>query len=684
MTRTTVFIVEDELIVALDLKRNLEKLGYQVAALCASGEDAVSRVNAELPDIVLMDINLGRDAMPGTEAAQQIMDTSRVPVIFLTAYAEENVLACAEASMPYGYLLKPFELRELDATLRMALARHRTEQRLQLSEERLRLAIDTAELGVWEWQERTRSFVTEGHFNDILGTGVHFFEQGRESFLDMIHVADRPQFLDSLNYSGHFRGVVRIFVANGEMRWISLHARHFKDQQRLIGVINDISHIHHAEERISYLAYHDALTGLANRHLFQDHIEQAIDAARLRKGRVGLLFIDLDGFKTINDSLGHNAGDELLITTARRLERTLRMTDIPIRLGGDEFLVIIPDLIHLEDCAVIANHLLGTLCVPVRLEACEDPVTVTASIGIAVYPDHAHDGTTLFKACDTAMYSAKAAGRNGFCWFSNEMAQRARHRLILEQGLVQARLDKSITLLYQPQIDLADGRVVGVEALARWNHPELGAIPPAQFIPVAEETGSIESLGAMLLEEACRQGQRWSELGLDLRVSVNVSVRQLASSRFIDQLDAIVERTGFPARRLELEITESVMISLDRILPTLSRIRERGISLSIDDFGTGFSCLSMLQHLPIERLKIDKSFVEGLPHNGNSLALTLAILSVANSLGLDTIAEGVETELQWQQLAALGCNGGQGWLFAPALPADEIPLLLARTPFKLP
>ncbi|GGY23074.1 putative bifunctional diguanylate cyclase/phosphodiesterase [Paludibacterium paludis] len=679
---TRIMIVEDELIVALDLKHNLENLGYKVGALCARAEDAIAKAREIRPDLVLMDINLGEGMMDGTDAAREIRRENNIPIIFLTAYSEEGVLRRAEDSMPYGYLLKPFELRELEATLRMALARRRAEEGMMRSEERLRLAIDTAGLGVWEWEVASRRFVAEGHFMSILGTVPTYFDEGRDAFLQMIHSADRDALSEALARDGQFSGEIRMFVTSGEMRWISLYARYFGEHRRIIGVISDISAIRQAEDRINHLAYHDALTGLGNRHLFQEKLDSEIERAERRQTRLGLLFIDLDGFKIINDSLGHDAGDCLLIEMARRLERVLRGSDVAVRIGGDEFVVIIPDLDRPEHCAVIANHLLGALSQPVALTDTPDPVSITASIGIAVYPDNARSSNELLKACDTAMYSAKAAGRNGYAWFSEEMASRAKQRLVLEQGLLQARHDHSLTLQYQPQIRLADGAMTGVEALARWTHPEIGVVEPDVFIPVAEETGLIEVLGAQLLEEACRQGAIWRASGLDLHLSVNVSVRQLTGSGFIDILDAALERSGFPAGRLELEITETAMLSLDKTRGTLESIRERGVTLSIDDFGTGFSCLSLLQHLPIERLKIDKSFIQGLPDNGSSLALTLAIVSIAHSLGLDIVAEGIETPMQQEQLGSLGCAHGQGFLFAPALPADAIPGFAASRPLR--
>jgi len=378
--------------------------------------------------------------------------------------------------------------------------------------------------------------------------------------------------------------------------------------------------------------------------------------------------------------LGHSVGDELLIQIARRLELCLRRSDVSVRLGGDEFIILLSEINRIEDATALAEKLLGEIRLPVALEG-REPVSVSASIGIAQFPEHANTADALIQAADTAMYEAKAGGRNRCEVFSATLSDKAVARMQIEQGLRRARLGQELVLHWQPIVDMARHRVIGAEALMRWNHPELGPISPERFIPVAEEIGLIEDFGRWALDQACRLGVRWLASGRPLdRLAVNISARQLQRPGFVDVVAQALARHGMPAACLELEITESTLQSIDRGRLILGELRRLGVKLAIDDFGTGFSSLSLLKYFPLDRLKIDKSFVRDIERAGNDLAIVRAIVALADTLGLAITAEGVETEHQRQALLNLGVSDAQGWLYSAALP--EAGLLALRSTLK--
>ncbi|MCV2363696.1 EAL domain-containing protein [Paucibacter sp. DJ1R-11] len=808
-------IVEDERIVALDLKQDLESLGYEVSGMAASESRAVELARGDRPDLVLMDINLGHGG-DGTRAAHTVISQLKIPVIYLTAYAEPATLERAGLTAPYGYLLKPFELRELNATIRMALARRSAEQQAERAEQRYRLALDAAQLGVVEFRPDSDDIELHGHIKPLFASEPRGFAISRQEFLACIDERARQQMSCLLAPGGSVHCVTRWRPEEEPPVWLEIKACHFPEEGKIIGVFRDISlqreseaqlrraavvfesaadailildeqlrvravnpsfsqmtgwllheivgrdvrgflhaqrvgdaagfhalgnpaapisssaaiwhgeticrhrdgrvfpawqhlapvldtqgqlshqvltftdisALRRAETQIQHLAYHDALTGLGNRHHLEICLRHFIAGdARLdapgegRDGaRFALLFLDLDGFKTINDTLGHSVGDELLIKIARRLELCLRRSDVSVRLGGDEFIILLSDITRTEDATTLAEKLLAEIRLPVELEG-REPVSVSASIGIAQFPDHANTSDALIQAADTAMYEAKAGGRNRYEVFSATLSDKAIARMQIEQGLRRARLGHELVLHWQPIIDMTRHRVIGAEALMRWNHPELGPISPDRFIPVAEEIGLIEDFGRWALDQACRLGVRWLASGRPLdRLAVNISARQLQRPGFVDVVAQALARHGLPPACLELEITESTLQSIDSGRLILGELRRLGVKLAIDDFGTGFSSLSLLKYFPLDRLKIDKSFVRDIERAGNDLAIVRAIVALADTLGLAITAEGVETEHQRQALLNLGVSDAQGWLYSAALP--EAGLLALRSTLK--
>jgi len=433
---------------------------------------------------------------------------------------------------------------------------------------------------------------------------------------------------------------------------------------------------HRADERIEYLASHDSLTGLPNREMFNGLLRHTIDTAR-RSGRwFALLFIDLDRFKIINDSLGHDAGDMLLAEVASRLRGALRASDIVARLGGDEFVVILDATSDRGDVERVASHLLSVLGRSMQLSGHE--CHTTASIGIALYPEHGDDAATLTKNADMAMYQAKEDGKNSFRFFSGEIKVQSIERLRLESELRRAVDRRQFSLHYQPKVDLESGQITGVEALLRWKHPHLGMVPPAQFIPLAEETGLIVPIGRWVLREACAQNMAWQHRGLrPVSMAVNLSPRQFADENLLNDVDEALLASGMSPALLQLEVTESmVMRNVARAVRVLNAIQDRGIRLAIDDFGTGYSSMSLMKQFPIDTIKIDRSFVRDLPRDSEDQAIAQAIISMGKALGMTVVAEGVETAEQHAFLRNHDCDEMQGYLFSKPLPAGELATLL--------
>jgi diguanylate cyclase (GGDEF)-like protein len=468
----------------------------------------------------------------------------------------------------------------------------------------------------------------------------------------------------------------RIIHPDGSLRYIHDRAFPIRDDTgkiyRIAGTAQDITARKEQEAHIQYLAYHDALTGLPNRALVMNRLDHALAQAHRHQEMLAVLFLDLDRFKTINDTLGHPAGDSLLQQVAVCLAETLREEDTVGRVGGDEFLILLPGLTAPEDAAHVADKILESLSLPFKVAAYK--LHVRASIGISVHPRDADNAETLVKYADTALYLAKEQGRNTFRFFSPELDASVRARLHLENDLRSAIDKNQLSLLYQPLMDLDSGQCTGAEALLRWQHPELGPVSPDDFIPVAEETGLIIPIGEWVLRCACLQARTWQDAGREnFRVSVNLSRRQLEQADLAASLEQILRETGCPPQLLELEITESsTMNDPEQAIVRLQALNEMGIGLALDDYGTGYSSLAYLKRFPLNRLKIDRSFVEGIPEDSDDIAIVQTTIVLARQLRLKVVAEGVETQAQRAFLEAFGCDEIQGYLFAKPMAPDEV------------
>jgi diguanylate cyclase (GGDEF)-like protein/PAS domain S-box-containing protein len=483
----------------------------------------------------------------------------------------------------------------------------------------------------------------------------------------------------SLTATGNWRGELWNRRKDGEayLQWTSISTINDAEGRpyRRLSVMTDITEVRRKDEHILHQAWHDALTELPNRALLQDRLNHAIRAAQRDAMRIAVLFIDLDRFKVVNDSLGHRVGDELLQCAARRLINSVRASDTVSRQGGDEF-IILAAIEHISDAAHIAEKVIAGMSVP--FEIGEHLLNVGASIGISVYPQDGEDGATLLRNADIAMYAGKEAGRNTFRFFDPAMNERAQKRLHLEGALRRAISGNEFELFYQPKICLIDSRYCGMEALIRWRDPELGMISPLDFIPLAEETGLIEPIGNWVLETACAQMRRWADAGrIAGPVAVNVSARQLSDPDFASRLEAILKRHRLEAHYLQIEVTEStVMTDPEQAIAALNKLTTLGVTIAVDDFGTGYSSFSYLKRLPIHVLKVDRSFVTDIGNSREDDAIVTAIIQVAQSLKLMVVAEGVETAQQADFLNRMGCHFAQGYLYAKPLPVTEFEKLL--------
>ncbi|MGA9804025.1 MAG: EAL domain-containing protein [Terriglobales bacterium] len=439
-----------------------------------------------------------------------------------------------------------------------------------------------------------------------------------------------------------------------------------------IAIKQDITQRKAAEKQIQFLAYYDALTGLPNRTLLQDRLSKALAGARRRKDKVALLFLDLDGFKTINDSLGHSVGDLVLQEVAERLKRFAREQDTVARVGGDEFLIVLTAVKDAADAAVAAERLMHAMTVELVIQG--RSLSISCSIGIGIFPEHGTDGETLIKNADAAMYCAKESGCNSFRFFSEGMNAEAMERLTLEHGLRLALEKRELFLVYQPQMDIATGKTTGLEALLRWQHPELGLVRPDKFIRIAENSGLIIPIGEWVLRTACSQARKWQDEGLlAVPVAVNVSAVQFRQEDFCELIGRVLWETGLAPQYLEMELTESLLLSNAHVtLSVLQNLRAMGLKLAIDDFGTGYSSLSYLRQFPVSKLKIDRSFIRDVAVNPDDAAITTAIIGMAKSLNLKVIAEGVEDEAQMSFLRARQCDEIQGYYFSKPLVVEKV------------
>lgn len=555
---------------------------------------------------------------------------------------------------------------------------------LRRSEERYRLAVEGVNDGVWDWDGRDGRLFMSKKGRAILGINTDEEFLTIEKWFEVILKEDLDKFVVSLNkyitepQNKHLQIEYRIKTVNDEIRWIRTRGMAIWDEEgnpiRVAGSITDITEQRLADEKIHRLAFFDSLTGLPNRALLMDRFSIAEANARRRGKSIAVFFLDLDNFKTINDTMGHTYGDKLLLKVGEQLRLKLRKSDTIARLGGDEFIMLQTNISSMDEVYKLAARMLNVFKRPWKLD--EREFYVTASIGISIYPNDGTDLKELMKNADAAMYRAKEKGRNNFQIFTPELNMKIMERMEIENHLRKAADRKEFVLYYQPQIELATGSVRCVEALIRWSDPHMGWIMPEAFIHIAEETGLIGNIGEWVMSTACAQLRKWHDEGHDdLRISVNLSAKQFQQQDIFEKIMDIVEKTGIKPEWLELEITESLaMQDLEHTTSILSRIRDAGFGISLDDFGKGYSSLNYLKALPITNLKIDKTFIHGITSSVNQAKIVKALISLAHSMDLTVTAEGVESSAQLGFLLKERCDTAQGYLFSKPKPSKDINL----------
>jgi diguanylate cyclase (GGDEF)-like protein/PAS domain S-box-containing protein len=560
-----------------------------------------------------------------------------------------------------------------------ARAREGVEGELQRSEERMRIAMKAAKVGCWDLDVIKDEHVWSDTCKALLGVAADS-PANYQSLMNAVHPDDQKTMQEQINAAiqekREYGLEFRVVWPDGSVHWRTSSGQAFYDDTgrvtRMSGITMDIDDRKQAEERVQFLAYYDALTGLPNRTLLQDRLAKAFAGARRQKYKVALLFLDLDRFKDINDSLGHSVGDLLLEEVAGRLKAWGREQDTVARVGGDEFLIVLTGLKDVMDVAVAAERLMDAMTAEFVVQG--RSLSIGCSVGISIFPEHGTEADDLIKNADAAMYCAKGAGRNNFRFYTENMNAQAAERLTLENNLRLALDNKELFLVYQPQMDMATGRITGLEALLRWQHPELGLVPPDKFIRIAENSGLIVRIGEWVLRTACSQTRKWQDEGLaNVSVAVNVSAVQFRQEDFCELIRRVLQETGLAPQYLELELTESLLLSsADVTFSVLQKLKGMGLKLAIDDFGTGYSSFSYLRQFRVSKIKIDRSFVRDVAVNPDDAAITAAIISMAKSLNLKVIAEGVENEAQMSFLRAHQCDEIQGYYFSKPLAVDKI------------
>lgn len=556
--------------------------------------------------------------------------------------------------------------------------RKRQEELLKQKEMRLKEAQKIAKLGSWELVFPTMELTWSEEIYRIFEISHEQSPPCYDSFLDIVHPKDRllvdTLYRESVKQKTPYEVVHRLLFADGRVKYVHEKGTTHYDTDgnpiRSIGTVQDITEQKMIEKKIEHIAHHDVLTGLPNRMLAKDRTEQAIIFAKRNAIRCALLFIDLDGFKTINDTLGHSVGDTVLKIIASRLKECVRESDTVARQGGDEFLLILSDFRGREDIKTIVEKILYTL--DQSLEVGMHILTSSASIGIAVYPEHGDTFELLLQNADTAMYKAKENGKNTYCFFTQQMNQTLIGQFKIQSDLKSAIRNGEFVLHYQPQIDLKTNRIVGVEALIRWQHAQLGTVPPMHFIPVAESNGLIIPIGEWVIQEACSQLACWKEKGIAVSVAVNISSVQFKRGNLESVVKNAIASAGIEPKCLELELTESIIMhETDAVLQTVRNLKALGLKLSIDDFGTGYSSLAYLKRFAVDKLKIDQSFVRGILNDQEDAVIVSTIIQMAKSLSLKTIAEGVENERVLSLINHFGCDEVQGYHFAAPMEAHQ-------------
>jgi diguanylate cyclase (GGDEF)-like protein/PAS domain S-box-containing protein len=660
----------DEAQLVADLLARARRQRYRIAHVDRL-ESGLQRLASERFDVVLLDFSLPDSV--GLATFERTSDVSpSTPIIVLTNLDDEELASAAVRDGAQDYLVKrEVDTNLLERTIRYAIERKRAEEAVRVSEERYALAAAGASDGIWDWDLATGHVYYSPRWKAMLGFSDGEVSANVEAWFSRVHPDDLAALREELDRhllggEAHFEAEYRLTRRDGSTMWALSRGLAVRDATgratRMAGSLTDITARKRVEEQLAYDAFHDALTELPNRGLFVDHLRLALDQSRRRAGlRFAVLFLDLDRFKNLNDSLGHSTGDMLLVEVAGRLSQCLRPGDTVARLGGDEFGILLSDVNSAGDAIRVAERVQEALREAVVIGTHE--VFTTGSIGIAMGPATYHSPEEVLRDADTAMYRAKAAGRACYQMFDEAMHRSVTALLKLEMDLRRAVENNEFVMHYQPIISLEEGRTVGFEGLVRWNDPQRGIVYPSRFIAVAEETGLMAPIGWFALQETCRQVREWQQLfptDPPLYASVNISSKLLTQPGVTERLVRVLQETGLPPTSLRLEITESLLMDHGELaMKVLSALRDLGIKFSVDDFGTGYSSLSYLQRFAYDTLKIDRSFIAGMEQKPDVNAIVRTIVGLGNVLGMNVVAEGVETSGQLKHLRAMNCPAAQ-------------------------
>lgn len=695
LSNATLLIVDD-VIQNRDLLEVLLRSEGYLTQSAASGEEALALIAQQAPDLILLDVMMpGMDGYQVAKILKANPVTSNIPIIMVTAQIDRSARLAGLNAGAEDFLTKPVDSSELWLRVRNLLRLkaygdllqnhseilEREVQARTVDLQRFRTAMDATANAIFLVNRTAMQFVeVNATACNILGyTREELFQRGPTQIAGATHEQLESEY-DAI-IAGHGTNELvetKIRRKDGSELQVEVHqhAQLSGADWIIVGVMRDITERKEAEKRLHHLAHYDTLTGLPNRTLFYDVLTKTLTQSTNSGWIVAVLCIDLDDFKNVNDTLGHGIGDELLVQFSNRLTQCVRVRDTVGRMGGDEFSIILVFQDGQQGAALVANKIRDTLCKPFDLKGHE--VTVTASIGITVHPDDASDPETLLRYADTAMYRAKLAGRDTFRFFTAQMNIEAMARLDLEIALRRAIENDEFVLHYQPEVELNSGRIAGFEALLRWQRPGYGLVPPKDFIPALEETGLIVRVGSWVIATVCRQIGLWMRSSIGpVQISVNISGRQFVEGDLEGDVIKALDDNGITADLLELELTEtSLMVNTERTITSLQNLRKLGVQISIDDFGTGYSSLAYLRRFPIDKLKIDIAFVRDIISNPDDAAIARAIISMAHSLKMDVIAEGVETAAQLAYLRHHHCDQIQGYYFSPPLPELELQQML--------
>ncbi len=720
-----ILIVDDNTNNLKLLQTLLSERGYKVR-LATSGQMAINSCLSSAPGMVLLDITMpGMDGFETCEIIKKQAAMENVPIIFLSALKEEFDIVRGFAAGGVDFITKPFKAEILKARLETHLtisqlqnnlknvnenleqlidkrteelkstnksleneiiSRTEVQKNLALSEERLKYALMASNEGTFDWDLKTNNLVRNDTYFTMLGYEVDEIANSTNSLIKLIHPDDKAQTLESINDLLNnkidvLKSKFRIKKKNGDYCWIlskSLVVARENDGSptRIVGTQTDITTEKQHEEHLRQLASYDPLTNLPNRKYFTDILNNAISRSNRTQRSHAVLFMDLDRFKNINDSLGHTAGDLLLQFFSERLSEVLRGNDVVARLGGDEFTILLEDIESSHKAAEVSQRIIDLMNDPFDLQGHQ--VVVSPSIGIVLYPNHGKTTEELLKNADTAMYHAKDLGGNNYWYYTEIMNKEAHKRLELEEDIRTALKNNDFILYYQPQVDIQTGEIVGMEALVRWNRNGNGIVAPNIFIPIAEETGLIIPLGSQIIHKAAEQTSVWiKDHLLDHKVAINISARQFKQLNFLDQLKSTLDEFNLPASNIEIEITEAtVMENTDEAIATMKKVKDLGITIAMDDFGTGYSSLSYLRKFPIDTLKIDMSFIRGMESSDVNKSIVQTIIDLAHTLKLNVVAEGVEHQHQTNALLNMNCDVVQGYLYSKPVAETEMTKLL--------